>query len=134
MGLAAEPFGQGRARVLVRAAELLTAGGAVLALCRGRDRRLAMAAGTALLTGSAALRFGVFHAGVASAEDPAYTVVPQREAPGGAGRVGPVVRFRSAVRHVASWPTPRRPARRAADARDQPGNRPVERRCQRRSA
>ncbi|MGV9758966.1 NrfD/PsrC family molybdoenzyme membrane anchor subunit [Streptomyces tricolor] len=79
MGLAAEPFGQGRARVLVRAAELLTAGGAVLALCRGRDRRLAMAAGTALLTGSAALRFGVFHAGVASAEDPAYTVVPQRE-------------------------------------------------------
>ncbi|GAA3062477.1 hypothetical protein GCM10010448_52240 [Streptomyces glomeratus] len=31
------------------------------------------------MTGSAALRFGVFHAGVASAEDPEYTVVPQRE-------------------------------------------------------
>ncbi|CAL9656767.1 hypothetical protein SUDANB178_06784 [Streptomyces sp. enrichment culture] len=44
-----------------------------------RDRRLAVAAGAALLAGSAALRFGVFHAGVASAEDPAYTVVPRRE-------------------------------------------------------
>ncbi|MGZ0236943.1 polysulfide reductase, partial [Streptomyces sp. CPS1] len=59
----------------------LTAGGAALALLCARvpDRRLAVAAGTALLTGSAALRFGVFQAGVASAEDPRYTVVPQRE-------------------------------------------------------
>ncbi|MET9453026.1 NrfD/PsrC family molybdoenzyme membrane anchor subunit [Streptomyces cinerochromogenes] len=79
MGLAAEPFERGRPGALVRAAELLTAGGAALAVCCGRDRRLALAAGAALLTGSAALRFGVFHAGVASAEDPAYTVVPQRE-------------------------------------------------------
>ncbi|WP_381562267.1 NrfD/PsrC family molybdoenzyme membrane anchor subunit [Streptomyces eurythermus] len=79
MGLAARPFGQGRAGLLVRAAELLTAGGAALGLCSARDRRLAVAAGAALLAGSAALRFGVFHAGVASAEDPAYTVLPQRE-------------------------------------------------------
>ncbi|MFF9581471.1 NrfD/PsrC family molybdoenzyme membrane anchor subunit [Streptomyces achromogenes] len=79
MGLAARPFGQGGAGLLVRAAELLTAGGAALGLCSARNRRLAVAAGAALLTGSAALRFGVFHAGVASAEDPAYTVLPQRE-------------------------------------------------------
>ncbi|MEU2923942.1 NrfD/PsrC family molybdoenzyme membrane anchor subunit [Streptomyces sp. NPDC007251] len=79
MGLSAEPFEQGRPHLLLRAAEALTAGGAVLALIGGRDRRLALAAGAALLTGSAALRFGVFHAGVASAEDPKYTVVPQRE-------------------------------------------------------
>ncbi|WP_225826196.1 NrfD/PsrC family molybdoenzyme membrane anchor subunit [Streptomyces naphthomycinicus] len=79
MGLVAEPFEQGRPRLLLRAAELLTTGGAALALLRGRDRRPALAAGAALLTGSAALRFGVFHAGVASAEDPAYTVAPQRE-------------------------------------------------------
>ncbi|MGW8699293.1 hypothetical protein ACWGOK_20550 [Streptomyces eurythermus] len=79
MGLAARPFGQGRAGLLVRASELLTAGGAVLGPCSARDRRLAVAAGAALLAGSAALRFGVFHAGVASAEDPAYTVVPRRE-------------------------------------------------------
>ncbi|GGY80876.1 polysulfide reductase [Streptomyces olivaceoviridis] len=81
MGLTAEPFEQGRAHRLLRASEALTAGGAALALlsARVRDRRPAVAAGAALLTGSAALRFGVFHAGVASAEDPRYTVVPQRE-------------------------------------------------------
>jgi 2-polyprenyl-6-methoxyphenol hydroxylase-like FAD-dependent oxidoreductase len=68
-------------KALLRTAELLTAGGAGLAACaaRYRDRRLAVAAGAALLTGSAALRFGVFHAGLASAQDPRYTVVPQRE-------------------------------------------------------
>jgi hypothetical protein len=33
----------------------------------------------ALLAGSACLRFGVFDAGQASARDPRYTVVPQRE-------------------------------------------------------
>ena len=38
-----------------------------------------MASGLALLAGSACTRFGVFAAGVASAEDPKYTVVPQRE-------------------------------------------------------
>ncbi|MFE8947167.1 NrfD/PsrC family molybdoenzyme membrane anchor subunit [Streptomyces sp. NPDC007856] len=79
MGLTAEPFEQGRPHLLLRAARSLTAGGAALALCCGRDQRLALMAGAALLTGSAALRFGVFHAGVASAEDPKYTVVPQRE-------------------------------------------------------
>ncbi len=87
MGLAAEPFEQGRPHRLLRAAELLTAGGAALAAYagsgtgrRGRGGRVpAAVAGVALLTGSAALRFGVFHAGVASAEDPRYTVVPQRE-------------------------------------------------------
>ncbi|MFF5471647.1 hypothetical protein [Streptomyces achromogenes] len=44
---------------------------AALGLCSARNRRLAVAAGAALPAGSAALRFGVFHAGVASAEDPA---------------------------------------------------------------
>ncbi|MER8056311.1 MULTISPECIES: NrfD/PsrC family molybdoenzyme membrane anchor subunit [unclassified Streptomyces] len=81
MGITAEPFDRGRPRLLLRACEALTVTGAALALLSGRlrDRRVALAAGTALLTGSAALRFGVFHAGVASAEDPRYTVVPQRE-------------------------------------------------------
>jgi hypothetical protein len=81
MGLVAEPFEQGGPHKLLRAAELLTAGGAALSALAGRrgSRPLAVAAGAALLSGSAALRFGVFHAGVASAEDPKYTVVPQRE-------------------------------------------------------
>ncbi|WP_199833740.1 NrfD/PsrC family molybdoenzyme membrane anchor subunit [Streptomyces sp. NRRL B-3648] len=81
MGLTAEPFEQGKPHRLLRAAEALTAGGAALAVlsARVRGRRPAVAAGAALLAGSAALRFGVFHAGVASAEDPRYTIVPQRE-------------------------------------------------------
>ncbi|MCI3243279.1 MULTISPECIES: NrfD/PsrC family molybdoenzyme membrane anchor subunit [Streptomyces] len=81
MGLAAEPLEKGRPHVMLRTAEALTAGGAVLAALSGRQRGRALAtvAGAALLTGSAALRFGLFHAGVASAEDPKYTVVPQRE-------------------------------------------------------
>jgi hypothetical protein len=35
--------------------------------------------GAALLGASAATRFGIFHAGMASARDPKYTVVPQRQ-------------------------------------------------------
>ena len=35
-------------------------------------------AGAALLAGSACTRFGVFRAGLASADDPRYTVEPQR--------------------------------------------------------
>lgn len=80
-GLAAEPYEKGAPRTWLRAAEGLTAGGALLAACAGRRRGrvLGALAGTALLAGSVALRLGVFHAGVASAEDPRYTVVPQRE-------------------------------------------------------
>ncbi|GAA4081696.1 NrfD/PsrC family molybdoenzyme membrane anchor subunit [Actinomadura miaoliensis] len=81
MGLAAEPLEQGRAGRLMRASEALTAAGAGLAVLSGavRSRALSAAAGAALIAGSATLRFGVFHAGVASAQDPKYTVVPQRE-------------------------------------------------------
>jgi DMSO reductase anchor subunit len=79
MGLAAEPFERGRAGRLMRAAETLTTAGAVVgALAAHRSRAAAAAAGAALLAGSAALRFGVFHAGLASVRDPKYTVAPQR--------------------------------------------------------
>jgi hypothetical protein len=36
-------------------------------------------AGASLVAGSACTRFGIFEAGQASARDPRYTVVPQRE-------------------------------------------------------
>ncbi|WP_078843851.1 NrfD/PsrC family molybdoenzyme membrane anchor subunit [Streptomyces albus] len=80
LGMIAETYERGRAGKLMRAAELLTAGGALGAALLGRRHRGAAAvSGLALLAGSACTRFGVFHAGIASAEDPAYTVVPQRE-------------------------------------------------------
>ncbi len=44
-----------------------------------RSRPVAVAAGLALMAGSALQRFGVFAAGVASTRDPRYVVTPQRE-------------------------------------------------------
>jgi hypothetical protein len=80
MGMAGEPYSQGRAGRLSRAARALTAAGAAGLLLTGRRNRLATAAsGVALVAGSACTRFAVFAAGVQSAEDPRFTVVPQRE-------------------------------------------------------
>jgi hypothetical protein len=75
-----QPMHTGQAGKLLRAAELLTSTGALGAALLGRRRRaVAAVSGLALLAGSAATRFGIFQAGVASARDPKYTVRPQRE-------------------------------------------------------
>jgi Polysulphide reductase, NrfD len=85
LGLTAEPYHAGRGGALIRVSQVLTAAGATGAVLSGlpavpgRSRRvLAALSGTALLGGSAATRFGVFQAGVDSADDPKYTVLPQR--------------------------------------------------------
>lgn len=78
-GVVEEAYQKGKAKKLLRAAEILTAGGAVLALASRRSRLAAALGGAALLAGSALTRFGIFEAGMASAQDPKYTVVPQRE-------------------------------------------------------
>lgn len=83
LGMVAETYESGKAGRLTRAAEALSVlgtAGALLAPAAGRYGRLAAAAGgAALLAASVCTRFGVFEAGVASARDPKYTVVPQRE-------------------------------------------------------
>jgi hypothetical protein len=86
IGLTAEPYHSGRGGALIRASQLLAAAGSAGAVLSGlpvlpvRARRVAAAvSGAALLGASAATRFGVFHAGMDSANDPRYTVVPQRE-------------------------------------------------------
>jgi hypothetical protein len=79
MGITAEPLHHDEAGRLMRAATVLTAGGAVGTLLAGRSRTAAVLSGVALMAGSACTRFGVFEAGQASARDPKYTVVPQRE-------------------------------------------------------
>jgi formate-dependent nitrite reductase membrane component NrfD len=105
LGPLAEPY---RREPLMRAARLLTAGGGALAALSavparrtgrtgrgalaalstlpsrrtGRGGRVAgmvLAAAAALTAGAVCTRFGVLRAGRASAEDPAYTIVPQRE-------------------------------------------------------
>jgi len=79
MGITAEPLHAGKAGVLMRAAKSLTIAGATGSLLAGRSRTVAALSGAALLAGSVCTRFGVFEAGQASARDPKYTVVPQRE-------------------------------------------------------
>lgn len=78
LGLTGDAYRTGRAHHLRRGAELLTAAGLVGALLGRDNRTVAGAAGLALAAGSALQRFGVYEAGVASAKDPKYTVVPQR--------------------------------------------------------
>jgi hypothetical protein len=79
MGMVKEAYHEGKAGKYIRAAEIFTAAGAVLAGTSGRSRTRAALGGTALLLGSALTRFGIFEAGINSARDPRYTVVPQRE-------------------------------------------------------
>ncbi|MFJ9346574.1 NrfD/PsrC family molybdoenzyme membrane anchor subunit [Streptomyces sp. NPDC101237] len=89
LGMVAETYHRGRAGTLLRTARLLTAAGAATGLLLGhRSRPAAALAGLALLAGSACTRFGVFAAGVASAEDPKYSVVPQRAAADASGEPG----------------------------------------------
>jgi formate-dependent nitrite reductase membrane component NrfD len=71
-------YREGRAGVLLKAAKVLTAVGGIGAAGGARRKALRLAAAAALLAGSACTRFGVFYAGVASAEDPAATIEPQR--------------------------------------------------------
>ena len=79
LGLLAEPYSKGRAGKLMLAAKVLTVSGAAGAVLGRRSRMISALAGGCLVAGSAALRFAVFDAGIQSARDPRYTVIPQRE-------------------------------------------------------
>lgn len=79
LGLAGEPYQEGRAGRLMRAGRALAAGGGLLATVAGRGRALTALSGLALTAGALCTRFGILAAGRASAADPKYTVVPQRE-------------------------------------------------------
>ncbi|SFO20854.1 Polysulphide reductase, NrfD [Pseudonocardia ammonioxydans] len=90
IGMSAHAYRTGRAGRVLRAARAATVAGVAAALAGPvvdrvgrrsprRRRLLDAAAGLLLNAGSAATRWGVFDAGMATAWDPAYTVVPQRE-------------------------------------------------------
>jgi hypothetical protein len=73
-------YERGRAGMLLTASKALAVAGAVAAVAgtAGGSRAIRAAAGVALLAASACTRFGVFHAGLASAQDPEATTGPQR--------------------------------------------------------
>ncbi|MGW1652303.1 hypothetical protein [Streptomyces atratus] len=91
LGMVGETCRQGWAGALLRSARTLTAvGGVGAALLGGRGRPAAVGAALVLLAGSACTRFGIFVAGIASAEDPVHTVGPQcGDAPHNAERKEP---------------------------------------------
>jgi hypothetical protein len=78
-GIVSEPYHEGRAGRFLRAAKACTVGGAGLTVLAGRTRLGQVLSGVLLAAGSLLTRFGVFDAGMVSARDPKYTVVPQRE-------------------------------------------------------
>jgi hypothetical protein len=75
----AEPYHQGLSGRKTKLAKGLTVAGAAVLALTGRRRAGAVAGGALLLAGGAFQRWAVFRAGFASARDPKYTVVPQRE-------------------------------------------------------
>ena len=74
----AEPYEAGTTGAVLRLAEFLTAGALAGAVLGRRSRAVSALAGASLVAASAMTRFGIFEAGMASARDPKYTIVPQR--------------------------------------------------------
>jgi uncharacterized metal-binding protein len=80
IGIVAEPYREGRPGRLISTARTMTAVAAGATLLVGRrSRAVSVLAGATCVAASALTRFGIFEAGLASAKDPKYVVVPQRE-------------------------------------------------------
>jgi Polysulphide reductase, NrfD len=80
LGGLAEPYHAGPSAAYARAARGLTVAGATLTAARAsRTRTAAVAGGALLLAGAVCERWSVFKAGFHSAQNPKYSVEPQRE-------------------------------------------------------
>lgn len=80
LGMVGEPYRIGLPGRLMSASRTATAVAAGLSLLLGRrSRAVSVLAGAACVAASVMTRFGIFEAGLTSARDPKYTVVPQRE-------------------------------------------------------
>ncbi|NIJ11849.1 hypothetical protein FHU38_002193 [Saccharomonospora amisosensis] len=79
LGMVAEPYRTGRSGKLLRAGELLAVAGTAGGFLSRRSRLARALSGAGLIAASALTKWGVFDAGIASADDPKYTVVPQRQ-------------------------------------------------------
>ena len=80
IGMVGEPYREGRAGKLISTARTMTAVAAGVTFLAGRrSRTVSVLAGATCVAASVMTRFGIFEAGLASARDPKYVVVPQRE-------------------------------------------------------
>jgi formate-dependent nitrite reductase membrane component NrfD len=78
-GIVSEPYHLGKAGKLLRAAKTATISGAGITALAGKTRAGSVVGGVLLAAGSLLTRMGIFEAGLTSAKDPKYTVIPQRE-------------------------------------------------------
>src|SRR5690348_7325682 len=79
LGEQGEPYAKGKAAAFRRVgAAALASGAAVLSGPGSRSRNAAVVGGSLVLAGAVCARWSVFRAGFQSAEDPKYTVGPQR--------------------------------------------------------
>jgi formate-dependent nitrite reductase membrane component NrfD len=79
IGMVAEPYHHGKGGSYMKAGQALSALGVTGALLGRRSRVVSALAGAAFVAASVTTRWGIFYAGLASADDPKYTIVPQRE-------------------------------------------------------
>lgn len=79
LGLVGEPLHKGKSGRYAKASKVLGLVGAGLMAVAGKKRAGAVVAGGLLAAGSLLQRFAVVEAGRASARDPKYTTLPQRE-------------------------------------------------------
>lgn len=89
LGMLAEPYEQGRSGRLMKLASRMTAASAVVSWVGRRSRVVSALCGATYVAASAITRFGVFEAGLASARDPKYVVIPQRERLAARAAAGP---------------------------------------------
>lgn len=82
LGGVGEPYHEGTAGRFAKLAKGFTVAGAAVMAAAGRKRASAVAGGALLLAGSACERWAIYKAGFQSAEDPTYTIGPQRERAG----------------------------------------------------
>jgi hypothetical protein len=79
LGPLGQPYRKGRSGVLMLVAkQLIAAGAAAVAVGGERRRGWTLGGAAALLAGAVCERWGVYKAGFASANDPRFTVEPQR--------------------------------------------------------
>jgi hypothetical protein len=78
LGQPGEPYREGDARRLLRAARWLTLSGAAATMAARRSTLAAAAASALLAGGGICVKFAVLRAGVASARDPKHVILGQR--------------------------------------------------------
>jgi formate-dependent nitrite reductase membrane component NrfD len=80
IGMVAEPYREGAPGKMISTARTMTVAAAAATFLAGRrSRTVSVLAGATCVAASVLTRFGIFEAGLASARDPKYVVVPQRE-------------------------------------------------------